>query len=587
MKPSFLPQRLLRMRSELAPVMRLFLQARPRLLLLGAALAVLTVLMGMGLLGLSGWFITATGLAGLQASSAIAFDVFQPSAGIRLLALGRTGSRYGERLVTHDATLAVLAQLREQLFRGWARPEAARQLLLRPARLLFRLTADIDALESLYLRVLVPMAAALGAALLSGVVLGFVRVWLGVALALWLLLTGFGIAWVVARHAQPAAVRRARGLEALRAHAVDLVAGQIELAMAGRLAAQCQALAQADRRLARADDALNRLEVRAGLAYGLVGTLTLVGVLAAVGALAGQGSLSAPAAALALLLALTATEPFAGLRRGALDAGRTLLAARRLAPQMVLSAAPSPATQAPLCMPASATPECAACADGLALDMQAVTLAYAGSPVAVFNKLSLRVRTGERVAVVGSSGAGKSTLLAAVAGELAPREGTVQALPCALLTQSTELFQDSLRDNLRLADPGASDARLWEVLQAAGLTSDVQALASGLDTQLGEGGLGLSGGQSRRLALARLLLRDAPLWLLDEPTEALDAPTAADVLQRLAQATQGRTLLVSTHLRREAALADRLVCLKDGCITADVQRGNPDFEAVLQTLRAD
>ncbi len=573
-----LSQRSCRMRRELQPVLRLFLQARPNLLLLGAALAVLTVLMGMGLLGLSGWFITATGLAGLQASSAIAFDVFQPSAGIRLLALGRTGSRYAERLVTHDATLAVLADLREQLFRGWARPEAARQLLLRPARLLFRLTADIDALESLYLRMLVPMLAALGAALLAGVVLGFLQLWLGVALALWLLLTGGGIAWMVARRAQPAAVRRARGMEALRAQAVDLVAGQTELTMVGRLNAQCQALAHADQRLARADDALNRLEVRAGLAYGVVGTLTLVGVLAAVGALAGQGALSAPAAALALLLALTSTEPFAALRRGALESGRTLLAARRLAPQMVVTA--------PAQVPAS-LPSDLPLADGLALDLQGVTVAHPGSPVAVFTALSLRVGAGERVAVVGASGAGKSTLLAAVAGELAPRQGTVQALPCTLLTQRTELFQDSLRDNLRLADPEASDARLWRVLQAAGLTADVQALAAGLDTRLGEGGLGLSGGQARRLALARLLLRDSPLWLLDEPTEALDAPTADDVLQRLAHAAAGRTLLISTHLRREAALADRLVCLKDGRTVADVQRGTPAFDAVLQTLRAD
>ncbi len=590
---NLLPQRSPRVHRELAPVLRLFLQARPNLLLLGAALAVLTVLMGMGLLGLSGWFITATGLAGLQASSAIAFDVFQPSAGIRLLALGRTGARYGERLVTHDATLAVLADLREQLFRGWARPEAARQLLLRPARLLFRLTADIDALESLYLRVLVPVAAALGAALLAGVVLGFLNFWLGAVLALWLLLSGGAIAWTVARRAQPAAVRRARGMEALRAQAVDLVAGQTELAMAGRLGAQCQALALADQRLARADDALNRLEVRAGLAYGVVGTLTLVGVLAFVGALAGQGVLSAPAAALALLLALTATEPFAALRRGALEAGRTLLAARRLAPQMekhqASRALPTPPAAAPLAaaQPASASAVEPALPDGLALDLQGVTLAHAGSPVAVFTQLSLRVQAGERVAVVGASGAGKSTLLAAIAGELAPRQGTVQALPCSWLTQRTELFQDSLRDNLRLADPAASDERLWQVLQAAGLAADVRALAAGLDTCLGEGGLGLSGGQSRRLALARLLLRDPPLWLLDEPTEALDALTADDVLQRLAQAAAGRTLLVSTHLRREAALANRLVCLKDSGIVADVPRGTPAFDAVLQTLRAD
>ena len=146
----------MRVWRDLRPVLVPFLRAQPRRLAMGAALAALTVLMGMALLGLSGWFITATALAGLQAATAIGFDVFMPSAAIRLLALGRTASRYGERLVTHDATFGVLAALRERLFRGWARPDAARSLLARPARLLFRLTADIDALESFYLRLLVP-----------------------------------------------------------------------------------------------------------------------------------------------------------------------------------------------------------------------------------------------------------------------------------------------------------------------------------------------------------------------------------------------------------------------------------------------
>lgn len=573
---------------DMQPVLQLFLTSRPRLLLLGAALAVLTVLLGMGLLGLSGWFITSTALAGLHAATAIVFDVFMPSAGIRLLAMGRTLSRYGERLVTHDATLAVLADLREQLFRGWARPEAARQLLLRPARLLFRLTADIDALESVYLRLLVPLAAALGAALLAGVVLGALHWALGLALIFWLVLAGGAIAVWLARRARPAAVRRALATELLRARAVDLVAGQTELAMAARLTAQCDALALADQRLARADDALNRLEVRAGLAYGFTGTLTLVAVLLAVGALVGQGAIGAPAAALALLVVLTATEPWAALRRGALEAGRTWLAARRLSPHMTpevlireQEAHQLAASHLPLTGAAQDS------ADALAVALRDVTLAHPGSPVPVAQGLSLRIAAGERVALIGTSGAGKSTLLAAVAGELAPRCGTLQAQPCSWLTQRTELFQDSLRDNLRLADPAASDARLMAALQSAGLAGDVQALTAGLDTRLGEGGLGLSGGQSRRLALARLLLRDVPLWLLDEPTEALDAATAQAVLDCVAALAQGRTLLIATHLRREAELADRLLCLQAGVIVADWRRGSVEFDAALQALRAD
>ncbi len=559
---------------ELRLVLRPFFAEQPRALLLGGLLAAVTVLAGMALLGLSGWFITATALAGLHAATAFTFDVFMPSAGIRLLALGRTASRYGERLVTHDATFGVLAALRVRLFRGWAGPDAARALLMRPARLLFRLTSDIDALESLYLRLLVPAAAALGAALLAGVVLGFMHAALGAALALWLVISGWGIALLVARRARRPAIRRAHAIEALRARAVDLVAGQTDLVMAGRIDAQREALMRADAQLAKADLALNRLEAASGFAYGSAGTLTLVGVLLIVGTLVSEGLIGAPAAALALLVALTATEPFAALRRGALDAGRTWLAVRRLASRMASSEGDA----------ATAKPEGDA---PFALQLKNVSVTHPGSRTEVLSDVSLTLRVGERVAVVGASGAGKSTLLAAVAAELTPQAGHVSAQPACLLTQRTELFQDSLRDNLRLADPAASDERLWAVLQAAGLDADVRALSTGLDTRLGEGGLGLSGGQSRRLALARLLLRPVPLWLLDEPTEALDARVAHDVLQRLAQHAGARTLLIATHLRREAALADRLVCMRHGRIVADLRRGSDAFDAVLRGLRPD
>lgn len=558
---------------DLRLVLRPFLAAQPRPLLLGCLLAAVTVLAGMALLGLSGWFITATALAGLHAATAFTFDVFMPSAGIRLLALGRTASRYGERLVTHDATFAVLAALRVRLFRGWAKAEAARELLMRPARLLFRLTADIDALESLYLRLLVPAAAALGAALLAGVVLGFMHVAMGLALMLWLVTVGWGIAFVVARRARRPAVQRAHAIEALRARAVDLVAGQTDLVMAGRIGAQRQALMNADMHLAKADLALNKLEAAAGFAYGSAGTLTLVGVLLAVGLLVGEGVIGPPAAALALLVALTATEPFAALRRGALDAGRTWLAVWRLAPRMSEESASTSTSNE-----SDAT---------FALQLQRVTVVHDGSCTPVLSDVTLTLNAGERVALIGASGAGKSTLFAAIAGEITPLSGSKSAQPACLLTQRTELFQDSLRDNLRLAAPNATDAQLHAVLYAAGLEDEVRALATGLDTRLGEGGLGLSGGQSRRLALARLLLRPVPLWLLDEPTEALDAATAHDVLQRLAQHAGPRTLLIATHLRREAALADRLVCMRQGRIVADLRRGTEAFDAALRSLRPD
>ena len=543
-------------------------QMAPRKLWLGGAgLASLTVLMGMALLGLSGWFIAATALAGLLPATALVFDVFMPSAGIRLLAVGRTGARYAERMVTHDATLAVLAALRQKLFLHWARPQAARLLLQRPVRLLQRLTSDVDALDNLYLRLLVPAVSALGAALLLALAYGVMRWWLGLIALAWLLLAGWGIALWHGLRSRKAAVRRAMVLETMRAQTVDLVAGQAELLMAGQLQSQMQQVLRSDARAADADAQLYRTEAAATKAYGAVSAITLSASVLLMAWLVEQGWADIPVAALGILLALSALEPFAALRRGAEQAGRTWLAMRRLGPALVSDAEPAPRNklQAP---------------QQNAVQLQAAQLRQLG-PV------NLMVAPGERVALIGSSGAGKTTLLQLMAGELNAEHGVVQAQAASWMTQRTELFQDSLRENLKLADQDASDAQLWHVLEAAGLKSDVMALPQGLDTILGEGGLGLSGGQSRRLALARLLLSPRSCWLLDEVSEGLDAATAADVLQRLAQAAAGRTLIFATHWQREARLADRILCLQAGAVQKQALRGTPEFEQLIARLRPD
>ncbi|GAD24491.1 amino acid ABC transporter ATP-binding/permease protein [Acidovorax sp. MR-S7] len=552
-------------------VIRLLLGTFRQRLWWGAALAAFTVLAGMGLLSLSSWFIAATAIAGLQAGSALVFDVFMPSAGIRMLALGRTASRYSERLVTHDATLAALAELRARVFRGLA---ASRQRVRQPARALSRLTSELDALESLYLRLLVPACAALGAALLTAFILGMMAPWFGLLIGLWLLLAGLGLAWALARAARAPALRRAMAIERLRAHAIDLVSGQTELLMSQRLGAQCQALARADQRLASADRQLNRLDARAGAAYGVAGSVTLALALLGVGGLADQGQIGTAGAALVLLLAMAAMEPFAALRRGALEAGRVWLAARRLGGP--LASGPS----GPAAGPAVSAPEGA-------LHLNRVSTRYPGSRVDALQGVSLALGPTERVALIGPSGSGKSTLMALATGAIPALRGSIQAQPHAWMGQRIDLFQDSLRDNLRLAAPRADDTVLWAALDAAGLAADVRAMSGGLDTHLGEGGLGLSGGQARRLALARLLLKPHRLWLLDEPTESLDAATAADVLKKLDELGAGRAWLVATHLRREAALADRLLVMRDGRIEAEWWRGSAGFDAALAGLRSD
>jgi ATP-binding cassette, subfamily C, bacterial CydC len=558
--------------GDIKPVLRLFLQTRRRELLLGATLSVATVTAGIALLGLSGWFITATALAGLSAATAATFDVFAPSSGIRFLAILRTAARYGERLTTHNATLAVLAALRERLFRGWASPGAARALLNRPARLLFRLTADIDALDSLYLRVLVPAAVAGGTALVASVTLGVINPLSGLLFGFCLVLTGLGLPITAGRLALKHARRRACGIETIRSRAIDLVAGQTDLLMANRLAAQQQAIAAADAYTAKADDRLNRIETGVSIGFGLVSTALLVAALLTSATLMQTGTITAPVAALGVLVAFAATEPFAALRRGAMEFGRTVLAAKRIAPR--LSAAQ-----------ADSTPK--APSHELAFALQNVTVSHDGAASPALQEVALELRRGEHIAVVGSSGAGKSTLLSLLSGELPPSAGMAAALDATLLTQRTELFQDTLRGNLLLAAPDADDDRLRDALAAAGLLADVDTLPSGLNTPLGEGGMGLSGGQSRRLALARLFLRDTPLWLLDEPTEGLDGRTARDVLHRLALRAEGRALVIATHIRREAALADLIAVITDGRISEVSRRGEAAFEKALDRLRPD
>ena len=563
---------MIRRARELCPIIGVFLAGNRAMLFAGAFLATVTTLSGIALLGLSGWFITATGIAGLSAVTALGFDVFAPSAGIRFLALARTAGRYGERLATHDATLGVLAELRERLFRGWAGPGMVGALTKRPSQILFRLTLDIDALDSLYLRVAVPFAGALIVAAVSGFVLAQLHPALGAVTAILLVAVGTGVAIAAATVAMKPARRKAIGLEIVRSRVIDLIAGQTEWIMAGQITDRLGGLAAADRYLSDSDDALDRVETNAGIAFGIASALLLSGVLAAGALLVQHGLVGAPAAAFGLLVALAALDPFAALRRGAVELGRTLIAVRRIGPRLE--------TTAPVADTVCPSP-------GIAVRLADVIVRHAGASAPTLHRASLSIADGERVAVIGPSGAGKSTLLSLIGGEIDAETGHVAHRSTTLFTQRTELFQDMVRDNLRLANPKADDNRLWEVLEAAGLRDTFETMPDGLDTRLGEGGHGLSGGQGRRLALARLFLRDTPLWLLDEPTEGLDGATARDVLARLAAQAEGRTIVVATHIRREAEAADRLIIMDKGTVVAIIGRGESGFGAMLARLRPD
>jgi len=559
---------------SLQPLVRLFYTKHRSLLLSGAVLACLTVLAGMALLGLSGWFISATAIAGLSAVTAFAFDVFMPSSGIRLFTLLRTFARFGERLVSHDATLAVLADLRVRLFRGWAAPQAARKLALRPSSLLYRLTGDIDALDSLYLRLLIPLGAASVATLAAVITLAMIKVELGIAVLLAMALTSLLILQRTCTAALRPARLRAHAVESLRSGTADLVAGQSELLLANRLGAQCQHIERIDARLATYDDQLHRIDTRAVLGFGLLSHLLQATTLLVCGWLVVNQVIALPVAVLAILVTLGMSEPLAALRRGALELGRTTLAASRLGPQL--------SNRDDWRKLPSVTEK-----GSNAFILDNISARYEGSSNDCLHGIDMQSQHGERIALIGARGAGKSSLLALLTGELSSRCGSFQIATHGWLTQRTELFQDSLRDNLRLANATASDEQLWQALEIAGLANSIADWPHGLDTLLGEGGIGLSGGQARRLALARLLLRKASVWLLDEPTDGLDALTANDVLNRLDEYGREHTWLLATHLRREARLAERLIQIEHGRITADHQRGSRDYDELLRSLRDD
>jgi ATP-binding cassette subfamily C protein CydC len=556
--------------KPLHAVLALFWRDDRHRLLAGIALNVATLLAGGALLGLSGWFIAASALAGL-AGVGLAFDVFRPSAAIRLLALVRTASRYGERLVTHDATLRFVARLRVSLFRGLAGLPFDRLARLRGAEALERLTADIEALDSLYLRIVLPLVSA-------ALALAATTVWLmhvGGHLALVVVALGFLGAIATAAGGLAGlrvARRRALALEALRVRTVDLVRAQADLAVAGSLGRQQASAMRAAAAASTAAHRLDAIDLVTGAALNLAGSIALLGLLLLAAASFRAGAIGAATVAAVVLIGFAVLEALHPLRRGAVTFGRTHLAARRLAP--LLGERRSGELREP--------PQAIAPAGAPALVFSGTGFGYRDGGVPAIARLDLTIAAGEHIVLAGPSGSGKSTLLALAAGLLAPTEGTVglggrpvlrigeleRTALIGLLTQRTELFGDTIAANLRMAAPAADESELWRALEAVCLAQRVRTTNEGLATRLGDGGLGLSGGEARRLALARIVLRHPAIWLLDEPAAGLDAALAETVLDNVRQAAKGATLVVATHRLPDSLRGCRIIDLRDASRTA-------------------
>ncbi|MCU0888796.1 MAG: thiol reductant ABC exporter subunit CydC [Rubritepida sp.] len=539
--------------ADLARVLRLWAPRRAALLA-GLGIAMLSALSGIALMTLAGKGVAA-GVAGggLLGIAALLW--------LRPFVLIRPALRWWERMASHDAAFRALADTRVWFFRRLAARMPGGIGLAGSGDLLGRLVSDVDALDRFYLGAVVPAAGGLAAVLAIAVLLGaeptlllLVALPLAAALLLPLLL-----APATARAAQAAAAERG----GLRAAAVDPLAGledtlaaNAEGRAAARLAAADRAMMQAQRRLVgrgawagAAGQLLTQFALLGGLAWGLW-----------------AGGPGAALAVLALFLSVAAAEmlglmPRAGAAMAAAGAG-----ARRL----------FEAADTPVPVPEPAHPA-AAPADG-AWQVEGLRFAWRAEGPPVFDRLDLTIGPGEHVAILGPSGAGKSSLAALLLKFAAPAAGRITLggvdlaeLPAeevrrrvVVLSQDARLFDDTIAANLRLAAPEAPDAALWRALARAGIGEFVRGLPEGLATRCGEGGQRFSGGEARRIALARALLPPASLLVLDEPTAGLDGEAARAFLATLRHAAEGRALLLLTHELTGVEPLDRAFRLAGG-----------------------
>jgi ATP-binding cassette, subfamily C, bacterial CydC len=557
-----------------ADLVRLFVLFRPylRWMALGAGLSLVTLLANVALMAIAGWFIASMALAGITQA---AFDYFTPAAAIRACAIVRTAGRYVERLVTHEATLRLLAQLRVWFFASIEPLAPARLCGLRGADLLGRIQADIDSLNHVYLRVFVPVAvAALGMLLVVAATAAF-SVSTALLLLAFLLLAGVALpALLFMRGNEPSRAGVTLRAE-MRESIVDSLQGLGELRVYGAEESYASRIDQLSERLVAAQSEVSRLNGFSQGALAVSASLAMWGALWLTIPRVADGSLPPADLAMLALLVLASFEAVLPLPLAMQMLGESLAAARRI---FALVDA-RPAVVDP--------PQAAALPSGCDLSLRDVRMRYGDDTAWVLDDVSFDVPAGSRIAIVGESGAGKSSVANVLlrfwdyqsgsvrlgGAELRECAGHDVRARIAVLAQDTYLFNSTIRENLLLARPDADQATLEAACRNAQLHDFIVSLPQGYDTEIGEAGTGLSGGQARRLAIARALLLDAPILILDEPTEGLDTATEQALLQAVMRLMEGRSVLLITHrVSALTDLVDEVLVMERGRIA---QRGAP------------
>ena len=550
-------------RDPLLRLLRLALGSRPlrgRLLLAVAAGAAATGC-GVALLAVSGFLLARAS----QHPSILAISAAVVT--VRALSAGRGVSRYLERLASHDAAFRILADVRVRIYRRLERLAPAGLAHFSSGDLLTRLVSDVDATQDLFIRgIAPPLAAALvgaGAVIVCLLILAPA----GAALAAGLLAAGIGVPVLAARTARGAARRLAPARGNLAATFTDLLAGTGELQAYGAEQAALTSVTAADADLTRQ---ARRNAAASGLGAGLssaVAGLTVWGVLLLGVAATGDGALTRVPLAVLTLTALASFEAVTVLPAAAVQIGQARVSARRIA--AVLDA-PDPVREPATPRPMPAGP--------ISVRLRGVQVRYRPDGPAALDGIDLDLPPGRRVALTGPNGAGKSTVASVLLRFVDVTAGTITLNGQDLASyaaddvrtriggcpQDPHIFDASLRDNLRLARPGASDQQLAEIAARVRLLDWIESLPRGWDTPVGAHGAALSGGQRQRLALARALLADPALVILDEPTAHLDPGTRRALLSDLLAATAGRTVLLITHDLDGLDELDQVVVLDGG-----------------------
>ena len=550
--------------SALRPFLRLWLR-HPFRLTLGIVLAIVTLLASIGLLTLSGWFLAASSVAGV--AGLYTFNYMLPAAGVRGAAIIRTAARYAERLVSHDATFRVLQHLRVHTFSRLMALSPGQLSRFRQADLLNRFVADVDTLDHLYLRVISPLLGAFTVSVVVTFGMSFINFHLALTLGGIMLSTLVLMPALFYRLGSPAGVAIAQGRARWRLQLMQWLAAQAELTLYGASQGWRQQLDEDEQRWQQAQSQQQRLQAAAQSQLLLISGVTVTLLLWLSAATISEQQLPGSLIALVVFCALAAFEALAPVAGAFLPMSQVINAAQRV--NDIIDQ--SPAITFPAHSEARPGP--------LSIGIDQLDFSYPDRPDKVLNRCTLSVAAGEHIALLGPTGCGKSTLLALLTRGWESQHGVIRlndrpirewSEPAlrqriSVVTQRVHLFSQSLRDNLLLACPDASDEQLTRALNDVGLQRLLEN-QEGLNAWMGEGGRPLSGGELRRLALARALLHDGDLWLLDEPTEGLDATTEQHILTLLQQLTAGKTMIMVTHRLSGLELMDRICVMDNGAI---------------------